>query len=108
GARRARVEPGRDRRPLARVRARRGAHDPRPRRAFAGGLGGAPGGAGRRRKALLPEPAPRPARMGTLNLEGVSFRYPGRGETVLDEVTLAIPAGGILGFFGPNGGGNTR
>src|SRR5256885_4006012 len=30
---------GRDRRPLARVRARRGAHDPRPRRAFPAGIG---------------------------------------------------------------------
>ena len=45
--------------------------------------------------------------MGTLNLEGVSFRYPGRGETVLDKVTLAIPAGGIFGLLGPNGAGKT-
>jgi ABC-2 type transport system ATP-binding protein len=45
--------------------------------------------------------------MGTLNLEGVSFRYPGRGETVLDGVTLVIPAGGIFGLLGPNGAGKT-
>ncbi len=45
--------------------------------------------------------------MGTLNLEGVSFRYPGRGETVLDRVTLVIPAGGIFGLLGPNGAGKT-
>jgi len=48
-----------------------------------------------------------PARMGTLNLEALSFRYPGRGETVLDQVTLAIPAGGIFGLLGPNGAGKT-
>jgi ABC-2 type transport system ATP-binding protein len=45
--------------------------------------------------------------MGTLNLEALSFRYPGRGETVLDQVTLAIPAGGIFGLLGPNGAGKT-
>jgi len=45
--------------------------------------------------------------MGTLNLEGVSFRYPGRGETVLDGITLVIPAGGIFGLLGPNGAGKT-
>ncbi|TMH81291.1 MAG: ABC transporter ATP-binding protein, partial [Betaproteobacteria bacterium] len=45
--------------------------------------------------------------MGTLNLESVSFRYPGRGETVLDKVSLAIPAGGIFGLLGPNGAGKT-
>src|SRR2546427_682490 len=107
GARRSRVAPGRDRRPLARVRARRGAHDPRPRRALPAGIGGAAARSGRRRKAFFSEPAPRPARMGTLNLEGVSFHYPGRGETVLDKVTLVIPAGGIFGLLGPNGAGKT-
>src|SRR6266571_6938843 len=107
GARRSRVAPGRDRRPLARVRARRGAHDPRPRRALPAGPGCAPARSGRRRKAFFPEPAPRPARMGTLNLEGVSFHYPGRGETVLDKVTFVIPAGGIFGLLGPNGAGKT-
>jgi ABC-type multidrug transport system ATPase subunit len=45
--------------------------------------------------------------MGTLTLEGVSFHYPGRGETVLDKVTLVIPAGGIFGLLGPNGAGKT-
>src|SRR5205814_2334883 len=59
------------------------------------------------RKVFFPEPAPRPARMGTLNLESVSFRYPGRGETVLDKVNIVIPAGGIFGLLGPNGAGKT-
>src|SRR5947208_1926973 len=62
---------------------------------------------GRRRRSFFPEPAPCPARMGTLNLEALSFRYPGRGEIVLDKVTLAIPAGGIFGLLGPNGAGKT-
>jgi len=45
--------------------------------------------------------------MGTLSLEGLSFRYPGRAEAVLDGVTLDIPAGGIFGLLGPNGAGKT-
>jgi ABC-2 type transport system ATP-binding protein len=45
--------------------------------------------------------------MGTLNVEALSFRYPGRGEIVLDQVSLAIPAGGIFGLLGPNGAGKT-
>src|SRR5437773_8565649 len=45
--------------------------------------------------------------MGTLSVEALSFRYPGRGETVLDQVTLAVPAGGIFGLLGPNGAGKT-
>src|SRR5204862_6609366 len=53
------------------------------------------------------EQATRPARMGALNLESVSFRYPCRGETELDKVSLAIPAGGIFGLLGPNGAGKT-
>jgi ABC-2 type transport system ATP-binding protein len=45
--------------------------------------------------------------MGTLNLEALSFRYSARGEAVLDQITLAIPAGGIFGLLGPNGAGKT-
>jgi ABC-2 type transport system ATP-binding protein len=45
--------------------------------------------------------------MGTLNVEALSFRYPGPGETVLDKITLEIPAGGIFGLLGPNGAGKT-
>jgi len=44
--------------------------------------------------------------MGTLNLEGVSFRYPG-GDAALEDVTLAIPAGRVFGLLGPNGAGKT-
>jgi ABC-2 type transport system ATP-binding protein len=42
-----------------------------------------------------------------LNVEALSFRYPGRGEAVLQDVTLAVPAGGIFGLLGPNGAGKT-
>ena len=45
--------------------------------------------------------------MGTLNVEALSFRYPGGSEAALDEVTLAIPDGGIFGLLGPNGAGKT-
>src|SRR5260370_4231072 len=80
---------------------------PRPRRAPPAGPGCAPARPGRRRKALFPEPAPRPARMGTLNLEALSFRYPGGGDAALEDVTLAIPAGRVFGLLGPNGAGKT-
>jgi ABC-2 type transport system ATP-binding protein len=45
--------------------------------------------------------------MGMLNVEGMSFHYPGSNETVLNGVTLVIPDGGIFGLLGPNGAGKT-
>jgi ABC-2 type transport system ATP-binding protein len=45
--------------------------------------------------------------MGTLNVEALSFRYPGGGDAALEDVTLAIPAGRIFGLLGPNGAGKT-
>jgi ABC-2 type transport system ATP-binding protein len=45
--------------------------------------------------------------MGMLNIEGLSFHYPGSTETVLDGVTLVIPDDGIFGLLGPNGAGKT-
>lgn len=45
--------------------------------------------------------------MGMLTVEALSFRYPGRDDAVLDNVTLAIPDGGIFGLLGPNGAGKT-
>jgi ABC-2 type transport system ATP-binding protein len=44
--------------------------------------------------------------VGTLKLEAVSFRYRG-GEAALQEITLAVPDGGIFGLLGPNGAGKT-
>ena len=45
--------------------------------------------------------------MGTLNVEGLSFRYPGASDAALQDVTLDIPDGGIFGLLGPNGAGKT-
>ena len=45
--------------------------------------------------------------MGTLNVESLSFRYPGASDMALDAVTLSVPAGGIFGLLGPNGAGKT-
>ena len=45
--------------------------------------------------------------MGTLSVEGLSFRYPGAGDQALDGVALSIPAGGVFGLLGPNGAGKT-
>jgi ABC-2 type transport system ATP-binding protein len=42
-----------------------------------------------------------------LKIEGLSFRYPGRDQPVLDGISLDIPAGGIFGLLGPNGAGKT-
>ncbi len=42
-----------------------------------------------------------------LKIEGLSFRYPGREQAVLDGISLEIPAGGIFGLLGPNGAGKT-
>jgi ABC-2 type transport system ATP-binding protein len=45
--------------------------------------------------------------MARLEIQGLSFRYPGAAEPVLREVTLDIPAGGVFGLLGPNGAGKT-
>jgi ABC-2 type transport system ATP-binding protein len=45
--------------------------------------------------------------MARLDIQGVSFRYPGAAEPVLRDVTLDIPAGGVFGLLGPNGAGKT-
>jgi ABC-2 type transport system ATP-binding protein len=42
-----------------------------------------------------------------LSVEGLSFRYPGRDEPVLDKMSLDIPDGGVFGLLGPNGAGKT-
>jgi ATP-binding cassette subfamily B protein len=42
-----------------------------------------------------------------VRLSGVSFRYSPGLEPVLDDVSLVIPAGAIVGFVGANGSGKT-
>lgn len=40
-------------------------------------------------------------------LRGVSFRYPGSDELVLDDVDLELPAGGVVAVVGENGAGKS-
>jgi zinc transport system ATP-binding protein len=42
-----------------------------------------------------------------LELEHVSFAYPGGSGMVLEDVNLCVPAGEFLGIVGPNGGGKS-
>lgn len=44
---------------------------------------------------------------GTIRFEGVSFRYPGKETVALDQVTLELPAGKILGVTGSIGSGKS-
>lgn len=49
-------------------------------------------------------PGPSPS---AVEYDRVTFAYPPRGRTVLENISLRVPAGGRLGIFGPNGGGKT-
>jgi ATP-binding cassette subfamily B protein len=42
-----------------------------------------------------------------LQLRGVSFAYPGGGRTILEDVDLDLPAGGVIALVGENGAGKT-
>ncbi|MFD6185084.1 ABC transporter ATP-binding protein [Streptomyces goshikiensis] len=42
-----------------------------------------------------------------LELRGVSFGYPGRDTTVLDGLSLDVPAGGLTALVGPSGAGKS-
>jgi ATP-binding cassette subfamily B protein/ATP-binding cassette subfamily C protein len=46
-------------------------------------------------------------RPGAIELEGVSFRYPGRSEWALRDVTLTLLPGEKLGLVGENGAGKS-
>lgn len=45
--------------------------------------------------------------MSLLELEGVSYRYPGSGPEVLAGIDLQIEAGELVGIAGPNGSGKS-
>ena len=59
-----------------------------------------------RRAAGAALPAPGRLRRG-IELEAVSFRYPGTGQDVLSGVTLRLPAGSTVALVGENGAGKT-
>jgi ATP-binding cassette subfamily B protein len=49
-----------------------------------------------------------PATLGTgIRLEGVSFAYPGTDRRVLEDVTVALPAGAVVALVGENGAGKS-
>jgi ATP-binding cassette subfamily B protein len=49
-----------------------------------------------------------PARLNKgIRLEHVSFAYPGTDRLVLDDVSLELPAGAVVGVVGENGAGKT-
>jgi subfamily B ATP-binding cassette protein HlyB/CyaB len=54
-----------------------------------------------------PGTAARPAIDGAITFDKVSFRYDPTGPRVLDELTLSIPAGQIIGIVGPSGSGKS-
>ncbi len=61
----------------------------------------------------VPEPAYNPARAalpairGEIAFENVSFRYRVDGAEVLQDVTLRVPAGQVVGIVGPSGSGKS-
>ncbi|MFD9266795.1 ABC transporter ATP-binding protein [Streptomyces goshikiensis] len=56
-----------------------------------------------------PAAAPAAGRAAPLALElrGVRFGYPGRDTTVLDDLSLDVPAGGLTALVGPSGAGKS-
>ncbi|MFL6072368.1 MAG: ATP-binding cassette domain-containing protein, partial [Mycobacteriales bacterium] len=41
-----------------------------------------------------------------IHTEGLTKRFPG-GQVAVDNLDLAVPAGSVFGFLGPNGSGKT-
>ncbi len=52
------------------------------------------------------DPAAPPAAFG-LEIDGLRFRYAGGARDVIDDLSLAIPAGGRLAIVGPSGAGKS-
>jgi ATP-binding cassette, subfamily B, bacterial len=58
------------------------------------------------RRQHADQPAPARLTQG-IRLENVSFRYPGTERTVLEEITLDLPAGSVVAVVGENGAGKS-
>ncbi|MEQ1565784.1 MAG: ABC transporter ATP-binding protein [Myxococcota bacterium] len=55
----------------------------------------------------LPHPAPAPTGPPAVRVEHLTYRYPGSDRDSLRDVSFAVPAGSVLGVFGPTGSGKT-
>ncbi len=53
------------------------------------------------------KPLPHPGLKGALELQDVTFRYPGTARAAMERFTLRIPAGRITALVGENGAGKT-
>ena len=61
-----------------------------------------------RKQEVTGEPAPVPARLTQgITVRDLTFRYPGTEALVLRDVSLALPAGGVVALVGENGAGKT-
>lgn len=56
----------------------------------------------------IDEPVPAPARLDSgIELERVSFTYPGTERPVLEDISVSLPAGSVVAVVGENGAGKT-
>jgi ATP-binding cassette subfamily B multidrug efflux pump len=55
----------------------------------------------------LPAPAPTPATAPALSIRGLTVTWGDGGRPALDGVDVEIPAGSVLGVYGPTGSGKT-
>lgn len=42
-----------------------------------------------------------------LKIENLTFRYPGRNQATVSDMSLTVPAGGVYGLLGRNGVGKS-